>query len=152
MQERKAKPFYITANKSKFEFMKAIYILFISVIFTISAKAQQHRIIWEISSQDTAVQSTLFRQMNNVLKESPDTKIEVVFHGGSITGLVQGSSFFTGKVQEFQQRGVVFAACNNSLRRYNIDPSKVLPGVVVVPVAILELVKKQEEGWSYIKL
>ena len=132
--------------------MKAIYILFISAIFSISVKAQQHRIIWEISSQDTAVQSTLYRQMNNVLKESPDTKIEVVFHGGSITGLVQGSSFFAGRVEEFQKRGVVFAACNNSLRRYNIDPSKVLPGVMVVPVAILELVKKQEEGWSYIKL
>ena len=88
-----------------------------------------------------------------MLKESPDTKIEVVFFGDAITGLVQGSALYPEKVQQFLQKGVIFAACNNSLRRYNIDPSKVLPaGVIVVPVAILELVKKQEEGWSYIKM
>ena len=132
--------------------MKAIYILFFSVVITSAANAQQHKIIWDLNAKDTAEQSVLFRQIGNVLKESPETKIEVVYHGGAITGLVQESSFFAGKVQEFQKRGVVFAACNNSLRRYNIDPSKVLPGVMVVPVAILELVKKQEEGWSYIKM
>ena len=132
--------------------MKAIYILFISVLFTLAANAQQHKIVWDLNSKDTAEQSIIFRQIGNVLKESPDTKIEVVFHGGAITGLVQGSSNYPEKVQEFLKKGVIFAACNNSLKRYNIDPSKVLPGVIVVPVAILELVKKQEEGWSYIKM
>ena len=132
--------------------MKAIYILFISVLFTLAANAQQHKIVWDLSSKDTAEQSIIFRQIGNVLKESPDTKIEVVFHGGAITGLVQGSSNHPEKVQEFLKKGVIFAACNNSLKRYNIDPSKVLPGVIVVPVAILELVKKQEEGWRYIKM
>jgi len=49
------------------------------------------------------------------------------------------------------QRGVNFAVCNNSMRRLQVDASRLVPGVTVVPVAILELVKKQEEGWSYIK-
>jgi uncharacterized protein len=132
--------------------MKAIYILFIAVLFSSSVNAQQHKIVWDMNSKDTAEQSIIFRQIGNVLKESPDTKIEVVFHGPAITGLVQGSSPYPEKVQEFLQKGVIFAACNNSLRRYNIDPSKVLTGVIVVPVAILELVKKQEEGWKYIKM
>jgi len=132
--------------------MKAIYTLFIAVLFCSAANAQQHKIVWDMNSKDTADQSVIFRQIGNVLKESPDTKIEVVFHGAAITELVQGSSLHPEKVQEFLQKGVIFAACNNSLRRYNIDPSKVLPGVVVVPVAILELVKKQEEGWKYVKM
>ena len=132
--------------------MKSIYILFVAVLFSISVNAQQHKIVWDVSTSDTAEQRILFRQIANVLKESPDTKIEVVFFGGSIHGLVQGASAFPDKVDEFNKKGVIFAACNNSLRRFNIDPSKVLPGVVVVPVAILELTKKQEDGWSYIKL
>ena len=121
--------------------MKAIYILFIAVLFSSAANAQQHKIVWDMSSKDTAEQSIIFRQIGNVLKESPDTKIEVVFFGDAITGLVQGSALYPEKVQQFLQKGVIFAACNNSLRRLNIDPSKVLPGVIVVPVAILELVK-----------
>jgi uncharacterized protein len=132
--------------------MKTIFIVLISAFSFTATKAQQHRIVWQIDVKDTTAQSTLMRQLNNVLKESPDTKIEVVYHGEAITGLVKDSSFFAGKILEFQKRGVVFAACNNSLRRYKIDPTQVLPGVIVVPVAILELVKKQEEGWSYIKM
>jgi uncharacterized protein len=132
--------------------MKTIFIVLISALSFTSTKAQQHRIVWQIDAKDTTAQSTLMRQLNNVLKESPDTKIEVVYHGEAITGLVKDSSFFAGKILEFQKKGVVFAACNNSLRRYKIDPTQVLPGVIVVPVAILELVKKQEEGWSYIKM
>jgi intracellular sulfur oxidation DsrE/DsrF family protein len=132
--------------------MKTIFLLLISVLSLTSLKAQQHRIVWEIDAKDTSAQSTLMRQINNVLKESPDTRIEVVYHGQAITGLVKDSSFFAGRIAEYQKKGIVFAACNNSLRRYKIDPSQVLPGVIVVPVAILELVKKQEEGWSYIKM
>jgi intracellular sulfur oxidation DsrE/DsrF family protein len=133
--------------------MRAIYISLISMLICSAANAQQpHKIIWDLNAKDTSEQTVLFRQIGNVLKESPDTKIEVVYHGNAITGLVQDSSFFGQKVREFQQKGVIFAACNNSLKRYKIDPSKVLPGVVVVPVAILELIKKQEQGWSYIKM
>jgi intracellular sulfur oxidation DsrE/DsrF family protein len=133
--------------------MKAIYISLIALFICTAGNAQQqHKIIWDLNAKDTAEQSVLFRQIGNVLKESPDTKIEIVYHGNAITGVVQDSSYFSERVKEFQQKGVVFAACNNSLRRFKIDPSKVLPGVVVVPVAILELIKKQEQGWSYIKM
>jgi uncharacterized protein len=132
--------------------MKAIFLLLISVLSLTTIKAQQHRIVWEIDARDTSAQSALMRQLNNVLKESPGTKIEVVFHGGAVMGLVRDSAYFASKILDYQKRGVVFAACNNSLHRYMIDPSRVLPGVIVVPVAILELVKKQEEGWSYIKM
>ena len=132
--------------------MKTIYFLFISLFITTAVSAQQHKIVWDLNIKDTSAQTALFRQIGNVLKQSPDTKIEVVYHGGAIYGLVQGSSFFNDKVQEFLKKGVIFAACNNSLNRYGLDPKTVLPGVVVVPVAILELMKKQEEGWSYIKM
>jgi intracellular sulfur oxidation DsrE/DsrF family protein len=132
--------------------MKAIYISLVALLISAAVNAQQHKIIWALNAKDTTEQNVLFRQIGNVLKESPDTKIEVVYYSEAVTGLVQDSSYFGQKVQEFQQKGVIFAACNNSLKRYKIDPSKVLPGVIVVPVAILELVKKQEQGWSYIKM
>jgi uncharacterized protein len=124
-------------------------LLFISVI--VCGQQKSHKIIYDINSADTTVQSTIFRQFNNILTVAPDAQIEIVFHGQSITGLVKDKSFFAEKVKAAQQKGVVFAACNNSLKRFKIDPSLVLPGVIVVPVAILELSGKQQEGWSYIK-
>jgi uncharacterized protein len=124
-------------------------LLFISVIVCGQQKPQ--KIIYDISSADTAAQSTIFRQFNNILLVAPDTKIEVVYHGKAIMGVVTDGSFFSEQVKLALQKGVIISACNNSLIRVKVDPSRVLPGVQVVPVAILELSAKQQEGWSYIK-
>ena len=37
------------------------------------------------------------------------------------------------------------------MKRHNVDASQLLPGVTVVPDAIMEIVTKQNEGWGYIK-
>lgn len=130
------------------------YLIFFSLLILTSRASSQestHKIVWEVNSRDTSVHSSIFRQINNVLNEAPGTRIEVVFHGNAILVLTKDSSLHISKIQKEQQRGVVFAICNNSMKRLNVNSSRVLPGVVIVPVAILELVKKQEEGWSYIK-
>ncbi len=124
-------------------------LLFMSVI--VCGQQKTHKIIYDINAADTTVQSMFFRQCNNILTADPNAKIEVVYHGNAIKGLVKDSSYFAEKIKSAQQKGVVFAACNNSLKRVKIDPSLVLPGVIVVPVAALELAEKQQEGWSYIK-
>ena len=124
---------------------------FLSLSVTAFTQSQPHKIIWEINAKDTAVHSAIFRQINNVLTEAPDTKIEVVFHGNAIPVLTRDSSLHIQKIQKEQQRGVRFAICRNSMKRLQVPESRLLPGITIVPVAILELVKKQEEGWSYIK-
>ena len=129
----------------------AILIVVLALVSTVRAQQPAHRIVWEINAKDTSVHSALFRQINNVLAESPTTQIEVVFHGNAILAVTSGSSLHLDKLKRDMQRGVAFAVCNNSMRRLKVEPSRIVPGVTIVPVAILELVKRQEQGWSYIK-
>lgn len=109
------------------------------------------KIVWEVGAKDTAVHSAIFRQINNVLTVAPDTKIEVVFHGNAIFVLTKDSSHHISKIQKEQARGVTFAICNNSMKRLKLEESRLLPGLTIVPVAMLELAKKQAAGWSYLK-
>ena len=104
-----------------------------------------------MAAGDTAQQRVLFNQLNNVLTESPDTKIEVVFHGFAVYALLKDTGFFKPQITSFYKKGVVFAVCNNSLKKRKIDPARVITEAIIVPVAILEIVKKQVEGWAYIK-
>lgn len=104
-----------------------------------------------MASGDTAQQRVLFKQIGNVLAAAPDTKIEIVFHGAAVYGMLKDSGFFKEQIIGFHKKGVVMAVCNNALKNRNIKPDRVIPEGTIVPVAILELVKKQEEGWSYIK-
>jgi len=125
--------------------------LFVSLLFFSVAAHAQHKIIWDMPVGDTAQQRGLFNQLNNVLTAAPDTKIEVVFHNNAVYAMLKDTGYFKSQIADLYKKGVVFAVCNNSLKKRNIDPARVIPGAIVVPVAMLEIVKKQEEGRSYIK-
>jgi len=126
-------------------------LLFILLIFFSAAAHAQHKIIWDMPVSDTAQQRGLFNQLNNVLAAAPDTKIEVVFHNNAVYAMLKDTGYFKPQIADLYKKGVVFAVCNNSLKKRNINPARVITEAIIVPVAALEIVKKQEEGRSYIK-
>lgn len=135
--------------------MKYIFFLLAAVfVFNadINAQKKQPKIIFDISAADTAGHSTVIRQINNVLKAAPQTKIEVVFHGEAVYAVVKDKTTVHDKIDDLvNNKHVVITACNNSLLRFNISKDELIPSVTLVPVAILELSDKQQKGWSYIK-
>ena len=133
--------------------MKYFLFLFCLLLtaFTSTAQVNKHRVVWDLSSADTTVQGAVFRQINNARTEIPDLDIEVVFHGQAVFAVMKDSTQFASRIKIAKEKGVTLAVCNNSLRRLKIDPSQVSPLATVVPSAVAELIKKQTEGWSYLK-
>ena len=127
-----------------------IFLILFLLFFSVTAHAQ-HKIIWEMSGGDTAQQRVLYNQINNVLAEAPDTKIEVIFHSHAVYAMLKDTGYFKTQINTLYKQGVVFAVCNNSLKKRNIDKARVIPEAIIVPVAMLEIVQKQEEGRAYIK-
>jgi uncharacterized protein len=132
---------------------KIISLLMIATAFSVSLTAQkQHRVVFEITSADTADYRGVLRSVNNVLKDAPGTKVEIVCHGPAIFMLVKEKTVLSDIMQELQNKqGVSFAACANSMRKNNLEKSQLVPAATVVPNGVMEVVSKQEEGWSYIK-
>ena len=54
-------------------------------------------------------------------------------------------------MQSLNAKGVKFVACNNALRGYDIKKDTLIGLVDIVPAGVMELVKKQSEGYFYIK-
>lgn len=54
-------------------------------------------------------------------------------------------------MKSLHDKGVYFVACNNSLISNNIKRESLIDIVNIVPSGVVELVKKQSEGYSYIK-
>ena len=132
--------------------MKRIFFvvaLFISA--SLSAQEKKLKVIWDVVDSDTATTAGVFRQVNNALALVPDMEIEVVFHGPAVYGLMKDSTIFTSRIKAAKEKGVVLAACNNSLKRLKIDASKLVGEAIIVPSAVVELIRKQSEGWSYLK-
>ena len=133
--------------------MFKFYAIFLFVLIAFSAQAQnkKYKVVWDLSSADTTVQAAVFRQINNSRTQLPDLEIEVVFHGKALYAVMKDSTLFTERIRHAKSIGVNMVVCNNSLKRLNIDPSKLSSDVSIVPSAMVELIKKQEQGWSYIK-
>ncbi|WP_162426657.1 DsrE family protein [Pontibacter pudoricolor] len=116
------------------------------------AKTRQHRIVYDVSAADTGQHAGIMRQLNNLKRAWPDAQVEVVVHGKALNLLVTENTGKATAIKDLQAKGVVFAACENTMRVRKITKDQLLPGVITVPMAVGELVLKQEEGWSYIKL
>ena len=91
------------------------------------------------------------KNVSNILKEAPDSEIEVVCHGGGIKLVVEGESKHTEKVSELIGQGVRFVACENTLKERAIPRDKVLKGVNIVASGAVEVIRKQQVGFSYFK-
>lgn len=87
----------------------------------------------------------------NILKQAPNTEIEVVCHGDGIKLVVEGESRHTEKIKELIGKGVRFIACENTLKEKQIPRARLLPHVKTVSSRAVKVNKKQQEGFSYFK-
>ena len=122
--------------------------LFSSLIF---GQQKQHKIVFDFTKADTAGFSTVVRHAKNIMSMTGNAKLEIVCHGPGLDLLVKDKTTVQREIEELNKLNVVFAACNETMKRRGIDKSQLLAQAIIVPAAILEISSKQQEGWSYIK-
>lgn len=134
--------------------------LILTIIGTSALYAQQtdgvvdlkkHKIVMQFSDSDSLSQASVVGQVKNIRAAWPNAQVEVVCHGPGLDLLIAAKSKVNNQVAEWSGKGVVFAACNNTMKRRNIKSEDLLLSIIVVPSAIIELTLKQEKGWAYIK-
>ena len=116
-----------------------------------SKEPAKHRIVIQFNDPDSVSQVRTLLQVQNVKKLWPDAEIEVVCLGGGLDLLMSKNSKASNQVADWSGKGVIFAACNNTMMNRKVTKEDLLPQAVVVPAAIIELATKQEEGWSYFR-
>lgn len=111
----------------------------------------QHKIVFQLTSADTNVHKMLVRQLGNVLAAAPNSTVEVVCHGPGIAMLTTKQTIVQPKIIELKGKGIQFVVCENTLRERKVTKEEIIPEAGFVKAGIIEIVKKQEEGWSYIR-
>lgn len=112
--------------------------------------AQQYKVVFQLSDNDTFIQKALIRQLANLIESLEPLTIEVVAHSFGIDLLLEDSPFRT-HVRALEDKGVSFVVCEKTLVREKLDASVLIKSVNIVPSGIAYIIKKQTEGWSYIK-
>ena len=132
-----------------------ILFVFISIVLPAQRKDSKepakHRIVIQFNDPDSVSQVRTLMQVENIRKIWADAQIEVVCLGGGLDLLMNKNSKAKNLVADWSGKGVIFAACNNTMMNRKVTKEDLLPQAVVVPAAVIELATRQEEGWSYFR-
>lgn len=117
-----------------------------------SSNTPPHRVVIQLNTADTAAWSGTIGNIKNLQKVWPsNVLVEVVVHGKGLDLLVKTKTHLENEVAGLVKEGVVFSACENSMRKHNILKADLIQVANTVPSGVAELVIKQEQGWSYLK-
>jgi len=112
---------------------------------------KKHKIVMQFSDSDSVSQASVVGQVKNIRTAWPNAQIEVVCHGPGLDLLATAKSKVANQVAEWSGKGVVFAACNNTMKRRNVKKEDLLSSAQIVPSAMIEITLKQEQKWAYVK-
>lgn len=132
------------------------HILFLSAMFFLQcsnlfSQAPPYHVVFDVTTKDSNTHKAVIKWCNEIISADPTAKIEVVYYAQSLDMITQGKSVVPAEVSLLAGKNVSFRVCAVAMKKWNIDKSQLLPGVVMVPDGIYEILLKQREGYAYIK-
>lgn len=122
---------------------------------TMSAQTEPgktHRVVFEVTMEGAEQWAAVLNNVENLQKSLGDgTEIEIVAHSKGLGMLVAKDNSLTGRMKKISETGVVFAACENTMKKKNVTKDQLVPFATTTDSGVAEVVRKQEAGWSYIK-
>lgn len=111
-----------------------------------------HRVVWQITEGGPEAGERLLRSLTNLLADldGEGAEVEVVAQGPGLDLLLPRTGL-ADQVGGLRSRGVRFLACENTLRSRQLGVDDLLPGVSSVTSAVGHLVRRQSQGWSYLR-
>src|SRR4051812_43888243 len=115
-------------------------------------KAVGRRVVIEFSEPGIAEQEALLDDVAALLKTfGVRAQILVVAHRDGLSLLHNPDKVVADRIASLASRNVTFAACESTMRNKNIKKEAILASATTVDSGVAELVRRQEDGWSYLK-
>lgn len=111
-----------------------------------------HRLVMQLSTADTLEHKGLLNNLKHLEEGWGDSvQIEVVVHGPGLDMVTRGKASQEAAIQQMIKKGVQFLACRNTMKQKGVSEEQILPNVGFVDMGLGHIVRRQEQGWTYIK-
>ena len=124
------------------------------VAFALPAAAQsaKNRALFQVTDNDPARWSMILNNMANLREGvgSEGAEIELVAYGPGLL-MLKADSPLRQRIAEALKDGVKVNACQNTMQGMKLVPADMMPGIGYVPSGVVEVMRKQQQGWAYIR-
>jgi intracellular sulfur oxidation DsrE/DsrF family protein len=132
----------------------AAAVMAMAPLATALAQAPSPRLkaVFQVSDADPMKWNLTMNNVNNALKDLDEggADLEVVVYGPGI-GMLKSDSPVGERVAQVRKLGVRVVACENTMHGMQLTPAQMLPTIGYVPSGVVELIKRQGEGYAYIR-
>ena len=90
--------------------------------------------------------------VKNVQQElgAANVEIEIVTYGPGIN-MLKFESTVSDRVDEALKTGIKIVACENTMKAMKVGKADMMSTIGYVPGGVIEIIKKQNEGYAYIR-
>ena len=117
-----------------------------------AASAPKNRALFQVTDNDPARWNMILNNMTNLREGvgSEGAEIELVAYGPGIA-MLKADSTVKARIADALKSGVKINACQNTMSGMKLTPAEMLPDIGYVPAGVVEVMRKQQQGWAYIR-
>jgi hypothetical protein len=114
--------------------------------------ARYQKVVLQVSDDNPGTWNQALNVAKNVQQEygANNVDIEIVAFGRGI-GILKMDSPVANRIDEALASHINVVACENTMRGQKLTPKDMLPKIGYVPAGAIEIIKRQQEGWGYIR-
>ena len=126
------------------------------VLLALTARAADvqpvFKVVVQVSESDPARWNLTLNNVKNAQKEmgAALAEVEIVAFGPGLD-MLRDDSEVGPRIQEALTRGVKVLACRNTMGAMKLRESDLQPNIGFVPAGVVEIIRKQAEGYSYLR-
>ena len=124
----------------------------LSVLAFPAFSQQKQRVIIQVSDNDPAKWSLALNNARNVQQDlgKNNVEIEIVAYGPGL-GMLKAESKVADRLAQALDNNVGLLACENTMTNTKVSRDDMYGGIAYVKAGVTHLMKRQQEGWAYIR-
>ncbi|MBI3523735.1 MAG: DsrE family protein [Betaproteobacteria bacterium] len=118
----------------------------------VSAAAGKQKLVIQVSDNDPKKWALALNNAENVQEDLGKDKvdIEIVAYGPGLP-MLKLDSLVGGRVAEAMENGVRVVACENTMQKTQLKQEDMLPRIDYVKSGVPEIMRRQAEGYAYVR-
>jgi intracellular sulfur oxidation DsrE/DsrF family protein len=135
--------------------LAALAAVAIAALAPLAAQAQQkehYKVVLQVSDADPAKWNLALNNANNILHDlgKGNVAIEIVAYGPGL-GMLKGDSKVGDRLAQALDNSIGLMACENTMRNTKVTKDQMYSGISYVDAGVVHIMKRQREGWAYVR-
>ena len=115
-------------------------------------KSERQKVVFQVSDNDPAKWNLALNNARNVQSDlgKDNVDVEIVAYGPGLN-MLKADSKVAGRLAQAMDKSVGLMACENTMRNTKTTKADMYAGISYVDAGVVHIMKRQREGWAYVR-